>query len=87
VENNVTVHYNHKLDHITSEGAVIEDRNWNKKLIPSDTIILSVGFRARTAVVNQFIDIIPDTYVAGDCRKAQTIKEAIHDGFNIAVEL
>jgi 2,4-dienoyl-CoA reductase-like NADH-dependent reductase (Old Yellow Enzyme family)/thioredoxin reductase len=86
-ENNVIVYYNHKLDHITSEGAVIEDRNWSKKLIPSDTIILSVGFRARTAVVNQFIDIIPDTYIAGDCRRAQTIKEAIHDGFNIAVEL
>jgi 2,4-dienoyl-CoA reductase-like NADH-dependent reductase (Old Yellow Enzyme family)/thioredoxin reductase len=83
----VVVYYNHKLDSITAEGAIIEDRNWNKKLVLADTVILSLGFRPRSALVNQFIDLIPETFVAGDCRKAQTIKEAVHDGFNIAVEL
>jgi 2,4-dienoyl-CoA reductase-like NADH-dependent reductase (Old Yellow Enzyme family)/thioredoxin reductase len=86
-EHRVNVYYNHKLDSITAEGAVIEDRNWNKKLIPADTVILSLGFRPRSALVSQFIDLVPDTFVAGDCRKAQTIKEAVHDGFNSAVEL
>jgi 2,4-dienoyl-CoA reductase-like NADH-dependent reductase (Old Yellow Enzyme family)/thioredoxin reductase len=86
-EYKVNAFYNHKLDSITAEGAVIEDRSWNKKLIPADTVILSLGFRPRTALVSQFKNIVPDTFVAGDCRKAQTIKEAIHDGFNIAVEL
>jgi NADPH-dependent 2,4-dienoyl-CoA reductase/sulfur reductase-like enzyme len=86
-EHKVSVYYNHKLDSITAEGAVVEDRNWNKKLIPADTVILSLGFRPRAALVGQFIDLVPDTFVAGDCRKAQTIKEAIHDGFNSAVEL
>jgi 2,4-dienoyl-CoA reductase-like NADH-dependent reductase (Old Yellow Enzyme family)/thioredoxin reductase len=86
-EHKVVVYYNHKLDSITAEGTIIEDRNWNKKLIPADTVILSLGFRPRSTLVSQFNNLVPDTFVAGDCRKAQTIKEAVHDGFNSAVEL
>jgi NADH:ubiquinone oxidoreductase subunit B-like Fe-S oxidoreductase len=38
-------------------------------------------------VVQEFCDIIPDVYIAGDCKQPQTIMQAVHDGFNIAVEL
>jgi pyruvate/2-oxoglutarate dehydrogenase complex dihydrolipoamide dehydrogenase (E3) component len=38
-------------------------------------------------VVNVFKDLMTDVYAIGDCAKPQALKEAVHDGFNVAVEL
>lgn len=76
-----------KLEKITDKGAVVVDKRWNHSEIAADTVILSLGFKPRTWTVDLFRDVAPDVYVVGDCRKALGIKEAIHDGFNVAVEL
>ncbi len=76
-----------KLEEITDKGAVVIDNKWNRYEIPADTVILSLGFKPRTAVVNEFSGITSDVHVIGDCFKPRTIKEAVHDGFNVAVEI
>ena len=76
-----------KLEEINDTGAVIVDNKWKRECIPADTVILSLGFVPRSAVVDQFQDLAADVYIIGDCRKPQTIKEAVHDGFNTAVEI
>ena len=50
-------------------------------------MILSLGFTPRTAIVNQFKKLAADVYIIGDCQKAGTVKEAVHYGFNVAVEI
>ena len=76
-----------KLDAVTDTGAVVTDDNRQRFEIPADTVILSLGFRPRTAVVDQFHGLPADVFVVGDCLKPRALKEAIHDGFNVAVEL
>ena len=76
-----------KLEEINDTGAVIVDNQWERSTIPADTVILSLGFVPRSGVVDQFKDLAADVYIIGDCRKPQTIKEAVHDGFNTAVEI
>ena len=86
-ENSVTLIFNTKLEEITPNGAIVQDNRWNKTEIKADSIILSFGFRPRTQVVKELSGIVADTYIAGDCKKPLDIVQAIHDGFNIAVEL
>jgi 2,4-dienoyl-CoA reductase-like NADH-dependent reductase (Old Yellow Enzyme family)/thioredoxin reductase len=76
-----------KLEEITDKGALVIDNAWRRFEIPADTVILSLGFIPRTKTVNVFKDLVPDVYTIGDCVKPQGIKEAVHDGFNVAVEL
>jgi len=76
-----------KLDEITDDGVTIIDKTWKKTNIPADTVVLSIGFTPRSGVVDSFRDVVPDVYFAGDCRKPNDLRQAIHDAFNIAVEL
>jgi 2,4-dienoyl-CoA reductase-like NADH-dependent reductase (Old Yellow Enzyme family)/thioredoxin reductase len=76
-----------KVDEITDKGITVLNDRWERSTITADTIILSLGFTPRTAVVEQFKDLPADVYIIGDCRKARTVKEAVHDGFNVAVEI
>lgn len=81
------LHFCTKLVSITEEGVTVMDNKWREFEIGADTVILSLGFRPRRDVVAELSDIVVDTYVAGDCKKPQNIMQAVHDGFNIAVEL
>jgi 2,4-dienoyl-CoA reductase-like NADH-dependent reductase (Old Yellow Enzyme family)/thioredoxin reductase len=76
-----------KVNDITDKGITILNDRWERSTITADTVILSLGFQPRTAVVDQFRNLTADVYVIGDCRKARTVKEAVHDGFNVAVEI
>jgi 2,4-dienoyl-CoA reductase-like NADH-dependent reductase (Old Yellow Enzyme family)/thioredoxin reductase len=76
-----------KLEEITNKGAGVADKAWNHFEIPADTIILSLGFRPCTETANLFKDSAQDIHAIGDCVKPQSIKEAVHDGFNVAVEI
>jgi NADPH-dependent 2,4-dienoyl-CoA reductase/sulfur reductase-like enzyme len=76
-----------RLVEITDMGASVIDKESKQQEIPADTVILSLGFKPRTEVVNEFSELNADIHVIGDCVKPRTIKEAIHDGFNIAVEI
>jgi len=76
-----------KLEEITDDGVTVIDKAWNRTAIPADTVVMSLGFKRRSGIVEAFSDIIPDVYFAGDCRKPKDLKQAIHDAFNIAVEI
>ena len=76
-----------KLEGITGRGALVIDKTWNRFEIPVDTVILSLGLEPRTETASLFKGLAPDVYTIGDCLKPQTIKEAVHGGFNVAVEI
>lgn len=70
------------LSSITREGAMVKDKNGREYLIPSDAIILSLGFRPRKDMIEEFGNLVPHTYVIGDNRSPGSCMEAVHDGFN-----
>jgi 2,4-dienoyl-CoA reductase-like NADH-dependent reductase (Old Yellow Enzyme family)/thioredoxin reductase len=76
-----------KLEEITDKGALVINSTWERFEIPADTVILSLGFKSRTETANSFKELMTEVYTIGDCAKPQALKEAIHGGFNIAVEL
>ena len=76
-----------KLEEIHDSGVTVIDKAWKRSDIPADTVVLSLGFVPRADVIDTFRDIIPDVYFVGDCRKPNDLLQAIHDAFNIAVEI
>lgn len=77
-----------KLEEITGKGALVTENKTGKRFeIPADTVVLSLGFAPRTTVADALLNLAPDVYVIGDARNAKNLKQAIHDGFNVAVEI
>ena len=70
------------LSSITEEGAIVKSKGDEEYLINADTIILSLGFRSRKNLIEEFGNIVPQTYVIGDNRFPDSSMEATHDGFN-----
>jgi 2,4-dienoyl-CoA reductase-like NADH-dependent reductase (Old Yellow Enzyme family)/thioredoxin reductase len=85
----VDMRFGVKLEEITDTGAVVLDSKWRRTELAADTVVLSFGFVPRTAAETFKALESPDTqvYVIGDCLKPQTIKEAVHGGFNTAAEI
>ncbi|MGB9886429.1 MAG: FAD-dependent oxidoreductase [Moorellales bacterium] len=86
-EHQVTFVTEAKLEAVTEKGVVVVDRSWRRLELPAEAVVLSLGFRPRREVAQKFEGVAPEVYVIGDCRDPQNLKQAVHDGFNVAVEL
>jgi len=76
-----------KLEEINSKGVIVIDKQWKRHEIPADTVVLSLGYRAKTETSGELDGLARDVYVIGDCRKARNLRYAIQDAFNVAVEI
>jgi pyruvate/2-oxoglutarate dehydrogenase complex dihydrolipoamide dehydrogenase (E3) component len=76
-----------KLEEITEGGVMVTEKQGNRFEILADSVILSLGFKPRTTAVKALQELAPDVYVIGDCAQPSNLKHAIHDAFNVAVEI
>jgi 2,4-dienoyl-CoA reductase-like NADH-dependent reductase (Old Yellow Enzyme family)/NADPH-dependent 2,4-dienoyl-CoA reductase/sulfur reductase-like enzyme len=76
-----------KLEEIIDTGAVVIDRQWNQFEIPADKVILSMGSKARRETVKALEGLAREVYAIGDCLSPRNLMAAIHDAFNVAVEI
>ncbi len=51
--NNVTRLMEHRLAHISDEGAVLVDKNGEEKVVNSDHVVLAIGFKSRESMLNE----------------------------------
>jgi 2,4-dienoyl-CoA reductase-like NADH-dependent reductase (Old Yellow Enzyme family)/thioredoxin reductase len=76
-----------KLYEVTEKGVSIISKDLDRHFIEADTVILSLGFRPRKDLAASFELVTPNTYYVGDCVNVGEIYNAVHDGFDLAVEL
>lgn len=76
--------FGHQLDRVTEKGVVLVDGEGREVPVEADTVVLSLGFRPNRQTVDDLTGIAPDTYVIGDCRRVNSVMQAVHDGFNAA---
>jgi len=76
-----------KLEEVTDQGLMVIDIKWNRYQIPADSVVLSTGAQPLSVMVNSFDGLAKDIYVIGDCAKPRDLMSAIHDAFNVAVEI
>jgi len=77
-----------KLEAITASGAVVRDNNSNQIELPCDTIVLSLGMEPRTEIAKIFGNLVPETYIVGDCNNQRgSLLKAVSEGFFAAMEI
>jgi pyruvate/2-oxoglutarate dehydrogenase complex dihydrolipoamide dehydrogenase (E3) component len=76
-----------KLEEVVNDGVTIIDKNNNRQKIEADTVALSFGLTPRREIVEQLQGLAQEVHVIGDCLRARKLINAVHDGFNIAVEI
>lgn len=76
-----------KLEEITDKGVAVIDKTWKRYEVGADTIVLSLGVKPRSETANAFQGLAREFYVIGDCANPRNLMGAIHDAFNIAVEI
>ena len=59
---------------ITPDSVVYLDRDGQEHTLPADSVVLSVGMRAKQEEALSFYDAAPDFYMVGDCKKPGTIQ-------------
>jgi NADPH-dependent 2,4-dienoyl-CoA reductase/sulfur reductase-like enzyme len=72
---------------ITEEGVYAADANNNEQFFPGKTVIMAAGMKAKKALADSLLNIVPDTYIVGDARRARTIMAAVRDAEDAVVNI
>jgi NADPH-dependent 2,4-dienoyl-CoA reductase/sulfur reductase-like enzyme len=72
---------------VTDEGVEVEGGDWRHTLIPADSVIMATGMKPRNENIEKLRYIVPETYIIGDVGGVKDLGNAIHGGFNRAVEV
>jgi len=76
-----------KVEDVTAEGVKISNKD-GETVIPCDNVVLALGQRKNTAVVDKLKNIVEKTYVVGDCSNVGgTLLNAVRSGFEIAFDI
>ena len=88
-EQKVRIITGEKVENIINTGVHVVDANAEHKDYRADTVILATGMMARKSKVDELRTLLPQTEVAviGDCYEPRNLFAAIHDGFNMLVEV
>jgi 2,4-dienoyl-CoA reductase-like NADH-dependent reductase (Old Yellow Enzyme family)/thioredoxin reductase len=65
----VTILTGRKATEITDEGVKVMDKNWKVTLIPADTVVVSMGRVANTALATALEGKVPELHKIGDCNR------------------
>lgn len=85
--NHVNKMMGHRLDSITENGAVVLDKEGNRKEIAADNVVIAIGFKARLSICNDLNGCGIDTYeiVAGN--GIGSITTQISDAYEVTRKL
>jgi NADPH-dependent 2,4-dienoyl-CoA reductase/sulfur reductase-like enzyme len=72
---------------VTDEGVEVEGGDWRYTVIPADSVIMATGMKPRDAHLEELRYIVAETYIIGDAGGVKDLGNAIHSGFNRAVEV
>jgi 2,4-dienoyl-CoA reductase-like NADH-dependent reductase (Old Yellow Enzyme family)/thioredoxin reductase len=77
----VTCHTNLKIEEINLDGLIAINQDGKSQTIKADTVVLALGFEARTELYKGLEDKFPELYAIGDCVEARKIGDAVREGF------
>jgi len=87
LEKSVRLETRLKCTRITDGGVFAVNENGEEGFYEADTILLAVGLKSRTEIVESLRDCAPDFSVIGDCLQPATVMEAIHMGYFSAMNI
>jgi len=85
---NITQHLDTKCLEIKPEGVVVEKAG-QEVFIAADTVVFSMGMKARTDLTEELRGACKDrpVFVIGDCKAAGKVGDAVRDGYLAALQI
>ncbi|MGI5971081.1 MAG: FAD-dependent oxidoreductase [Oscillospiraceae bacterium] len=87
LSNCVKIATGHRCTRIEKGCVYAVDSDGAERSFKADTIIVAMGLAPRSAEADTLLGIVPETILIGDCSKPAKIMQAIHAGYNAAVNL
>jgi len=75
------------IEEITDTAVLAIDKNWHKREIPADTVILALGYTPDNNLYEELKGKAEELYVIGDAIKSRSILSAVHDGAYFALQI
>lgn len=72
---------------ITEDHVTYTDKDGVEHNIPADSVVLSVGMRAKSAEALRFYGTAPQFYMIGDCKKPGTIQTTNRNAYATAMSI
>lgn len=73
---------------ITPDSVIASTQDGSAVLLPCESVVLSMGVRPRSDLIDIFNDCAADVFIVGDCTsKAGNITTAVREGFYAAVNI
>ncbi len=73
-----------ELEDFTDKGVIILDKSGEKRILPADNLIISLGRKSNSSLYKSLKDEVPELYEIGDCSYAATIQKGIYKANDIA---
>ena len=80
---NVVIFTNTIFLDITQKGALVESRG-EKKTIKADTVVLALGLKPDSALIEELRDKVPELHMVGDCVEPRRIINAVWEAYRTA---
>ncbi len=75
------------LKEIREGKVVVRDEQGQDSELEADAVVLAPELRARAEVVELFRDAASEVHIVGDCREPRILFNAIHEAFEVAIEI
>ncbi|MEM2205425.1 MAG: FAD-dependent oxidoreductase [Candidatus Hadarchaeales archaeon] len=75
-----------KVKEIRPEG-VVATRGEVEEVFPADSVVLAVGSRPNSGLVEELRDKVEELYLVGDCLQPRKALDAIHEGWEVGLKL
>jgi pyruvate/2-oxoglutarate dehydrogenase complex dihydrolipoamide dehydrogenase (E3) component len=85
LEKSVKIRTRMKCIEITDEGVIAVDQNGEQVAFACDTVVVAVGYKSRSDVVDALIDTAPEFKAIGDCVKPKSLLQAVRTGYDAAM--
>jgi pyruvate/2-oxoglutarate dehydrogenase complex dihydrolipoamide dehydrogenase (E3) component len=85
LEKSVKIRAGMECIEITDEGVIAVGRKGERVAFSCDSIVLAVGYKSRSDVVEAFFDTAPEFIPVGDCVKPKRVLQAVRTGYDAAM--
>jgi len=87
LEKSVKIRTEIKCTEIAGKGVKAIDREGNDILFEADTVIVAVGLKSRSGVVDALRGTVPEFMAIGDCVKPKRVQQAVRTGYDAAMAI
>jgi 2,4-dienoyl-CoA reductase-like NADH-dependent reductase (Old Yellow Enzyme family)/thioredoxin reductase len=87
LERSVRIRTGMKCTEITDEDVITVDQNGERGALACDTVVIAVGYKSRSDVVDALVDTAPEFMAVGDCVKPNNLLQAVRTGYDAAMAI